>query len=130
MSAEQAAGPGTGVLPLIDHDDAIDDHHLDAFGVLVRIVKAGAVGNRLGVEQDEIGSVADGDRTAFRKAGRRGRAAGHLADGSRQAEKAEIAGVMSQNPRKGSIEPGMRLALPGDPVRSNARTVGADYDER
>ena len=64
MSAEQAAGQGTGVLPLIDHDDAIDDHHVDAFGVLVRIVKAGAVGNRLGVEQDEIGSVADGDRTA------------------------------------------------------------------
>ena len=78
MSAEQAAGPGTGVLPLIDHDDAIDDHHLDAVGVLVRIVKAGAVGNRLGVEQDEIGGVAGRDRTAIHQAERRGRTAGHL----------------------------------------------------
>src|SRR3954452_5775694 len=99
MSAEQAAGPGTGVLPLIDHDDAIDDHHVDAVGVLVRIVKAGAVGNRLGVEKDKIGGTADSDRAAVREAKRRGRAAGHLVDRLWQAEKIEIPGIMSENPR-------------------------------
>ena len=34
-------------------------YHFDAFGILVRIVKAGAVGNRLRVEQDEIDGVAE-----------------------------------------------------------------------
>src|SRR3954451_16396429 len=49
-SPEQMARQGAGVLSSIDHDDAVDDHHVDAVGVLVRIVEAGAIGNRLRVE--------------------------------------------------------------------------------
>lgn len=77
--AEQAAGQGAGVLPPIDHDDSVDDHHVDAVGVFVRIVKAGAVGNRLGVKEDEIGGVVRDDRAAI-KVKRGGHAAGHLVD--------------------------------------------------
>jgi hypothetical protein len=49
-SPEQMAGQGAGVLSPLDHDNAIDDHRVDAVGVLVRVVEAGAIGNRLGVE--------------------------------------------------------------------------------
>ena len=97
------AGQGAGMHLLIDHDNASDDHHVDAFGLLVRIVKAGAVGDRVGIEQDEIGGVAHDDCAAVCKAKRSGRAAGHLADGLRQAEKTQIPGVMSQHSRKRSI---------------------------
>src|SRR5690348_4722225 len=76
VSTQQVARKGAGVLALIDHDNAIDDHRLDAFRVLVRIVKAGAVGDRLGVEDDEIGGVAHGDGATLRKAKRRSRTAG------------------------------------------------------
>ena len=128
-STEETARQRTSVL-LIDHDDSIHNHHFDTFRVLVRIVKAGAIGNRLGVEEDQIGGVALDDCAAVREAKRRGRAASHLVDSLRQAEKIEIPGVMSKNPRKRSIEAGMRLALPCYAVRCDARTIGADRDER
>jgi hypothetical protein len=40
---------------------------LDTFGVLVQIIEGDAVGNCLGVEEDEIGGVALDDRAAVRK---------------------------------------------------------------
>src|SRR5262249_50942609 len=85
-----------------DYDGAIDNHDFDTFRVLVRIVKRGAVSDRRGIEEHEIGGVALDDRTAVREAKCSGRAAGHLVDGLRQADKVEIAGVMSKNPRKRS----------------------------
>ena len=114
----------------IYHDDTINNHHCDTFGVLVRIVKIGAVGNPLGVEENEIGGVALDDCAAPHKSKRRSCAACHLVHSLRQAEKIEISGVMPQNTRKRSVKSGMRLALPCDSVRCDARAVGADHDER
>jgi hypothetical protein len=67
----------------IDYDGAIDNDHFDTLGVLVWIVKRGAVGNRLGIEEDKIGSVTLDDRAAVRQAKRSGRAPGHLVDSLR-----------------------------------------------
>ena len=83
-----------------------------------------------GSKRTRSAALPSDDRAAVREAKRRGRAASHLVDGLRQAEKIEIPGVMSENPRKRSIKSGMRLALPGYAVRRDARTIGADHDER
>ena len=53
---------------LIDYDDSIHNHHFDAVRVLVRVVKSGTIGNRLGVEDDKIGGVTLDDCAAVREA--------------------------------------------------------------
>jgi hypothetical protein len=114
----------------IDYDDSIHNHHFDAVRVLVRIVKSGAIGNRLGVEEDKIGGVALDDCAAVREANGSGCAASHLVDGLWEANKIEIPGVVSKNPRKRSIKSGVRLALPCYAVRRDTWTIRADCDER
>ena len=49
------------MLPVVDHSDAVDDHRLDAVGILVWIVVGGLVGNHIRVKYDEIGGLALGD---------------------------------------------------------------------
>ena len=130
MSTEQATRQSTRVLVPLDHDDTVDDHHFDTLGVLVRIVKAGAVGNSLRVEENEIGGVTRDDCAAVAQSQCRSGASCHLVNSLRETEKIEISGIMPQDTRKRSIESGMRLALTRYPVRRDARTIGADHDER
>jgi PIN domain nuclease of toxin-antitoxin system len=59
------------VLAPVDHDDPIHDHRLDTNRVLVRLVEAGAVGDGIGVEQDQIRGLSLGDRATVREAKRR-----------------------------------------------------------
>ena len=73
-----------------------------------------------------IGGIADGDCAAVREPKSSGRAAGHLVNSLRKAEKAQIPGVMSKNPGKRSIEAGVRLTLPCYAVRCDARTIRAN----
>ena len=128
-STEEAARQRASVV-LIDHDDAIHNHHFDTCWVLVRIIKSGAIGNRLGVEDDQIGGAALGDCAAVRKAKSSCRAAGHLVDSLRQADNIEIPSVMSKNPRERSVESGVRLTLPSYAIRCDAGTIRADCHER
>jgi hypothetical protein len=82
LSTEEAARQCACVV-LIDYDDPVNHHHFDTFRVLVWVVKGGAVSNRLGVEENEIGGIALYDCAAVRKAKCSGCAAGHLVDSLR-----------------------------------------------
>jgi hypothetical protein len=113
-------------MTLIDYDDSVHNDHFDTLRVLVWIVESGAVGNRLGVEEDEIGGIAHGNCATVRKAKGSGRAAGHLVDSLWEADKADIPDVMSENPGKRSIETGVWLALSCYAVRRDARTIRAN----
>ena len=122
---EKTARQGASMVP-IDYGSSIDNHHFDTFGVLVRIVKRGTVGNCIGIEEHKIGGVTLDDCAAVREAECRGRAASHLVDRLRQADKVEIPGVMPKNPRKRSVKSGVWLSLPCYAVRCDARTIRAD----
>jgi len=122
---EKTARQGASMVP-IDYGGSIDNHHFDTFGVLVRIVKRGTVGNRVWIEEHKIGGVTLDDCAAVREAECRGCAASHLVDRLRQADKLEIPGVMPKNPRKCSIKSGVWLSLPRYAVRCDARTIRAD----
>ena len=111
-----------GSMTVVDYDDSVHNDRLDTLRVLVRIVESRGVGDRVGVEEDEIRGIAHGNCATVRKAKGSGHAAGHLVDSSREGDKIEIAGVMSENPGKRSIEPGVWLALPCDAVRCDAWT--------
>src|SRR4051794_17215398 len=75
-----AAGFGPGVLAVLDHEDAVDEHEADADGVLVGPLEGGAVGDGGGVERDDVGAEALAKQAAVadREAG--GDGGGHLAD--------------------------------------------------
>jgi len=113
-------------MTVVDYADSVRNDRLDTLRVLTRIVESRGVGDRVGVEEDEIRGIAHGNCATVRKAKGRGRAAGHLVDSSREGDKIEIAGVMSKNPGKRSIEPGVWLALPCDAVRCDAWTMRAN----
>ena len=85
-STEETAWQRAG-MTLVNYDDSVHKDHLDTLRVLVRIVESGAVGNRLGVKEDQIGSIAHNDCAAVREAKGGSRAAGHLVNGLREADK-------------------------------------------
>src|SRR5215813_601415 len=57
-AVDDLSGPRAGVIALVDHDRAIDEHKRHALGILLRIFIRGGTRNRCGVEYDDISPIA------------------------------------------------------------------------
>src|SRR3954469_2393083 len=125
---ERAAGMRAGVAAAFDGDAAVDDHDVDADGILLRLLERAVVGDGLRIEDDDIGEEAFFDRAAIGELHLRRRAAGHLADRIRQLEHVLVADVAAENPRERAVGPWVRLAGAERTVRTDRRRVGADAD--
>src|SRR5688572_20973540 len=71
--AKHAAGLRPRVRAVAQHDLAVDDEMPDALRELVWPVEISAVGDRGGIEDDEIRFLPDDDRSAIRQSQARGR---------------------------------------------------------
>ena len=59
MWSQNAARAGFGVSAVQNDREAVDEHRVNSLGVLVRSLEGGLVDDRLEVEDDNIGRLAD-----------------------------------------------------------------------
>ena len=65
--AQNAPGRGTGQLAVVVLDLAVDDRKIHAFRNLVGDGVSGAIDDRIGIENDDVGKIAGREQTAIRE---------------------------------------------------------------
>src|SRR4051812_38553880 len=65
---QHPAGDRAGVLPALHGDPPVQEDHLDALGVLVRVLERGRLADPLGREEHQVGLFPDLDRATIIKA--------------------------------------------------------------
>src|SRR5215469_14366203 len=98
LPAQSAAGALAGRLAVAPYRSAVDEDVLDAGGRGHRRLEGGAVGDRRGVEDGDVGRGPGRDGAPAGQAKPGGREAGHAAHRFLQPEQPEIAAVMAENP--------------------------------
>src|SRR5262245_26257500 len=96
LMAEHDAGPDARALALVEHDLAVDNHGVDADGILKWILEGRAIGDGSRVEQHEIGGLARRDRSTIAEAEDRRWKRRHLADRLLEREHLLLAHVASE----------------------------------
>ena len=117
------------VLAAIEHDRPVDDHVLDAGGVLVRLLERGVIDDTRRVEDRDVGPQAGTQQAAIELADLGGVRRRHLAHGLLEPEHPGLAHVAAEHARKRAVVARMRMrrptvpstltALPSDPIETN-----------
>src|SRR5215470_12089104 len=99
---------------VLDYHRAIEDDGLDAARGLVGRARRPVVGDRPGVEHDQIGGQLRRDAAAIVQPHTLGVEAGHAAHGVGQAEQLELAYVPTEQAREGAIRCGVVHPVAGE----------------
>src|SRR5215472_18301283 len=104
-----ASGFGAGVLAVLDYLDAIYKNVFHPSGVLLRLLKGGAIGNRRGIECDDVGEHALFNETAMVQSEVCGWQAAQSPDRLGHGNHFFVAHVLAENARERSISARMRI---------------------
>lgn len=88
--------------PIADGELTVDENVADAGGRKHGIEESGFLGDRIGIEDDEVGLHAGADEAAVVEAQALGGEAGHLADGVLKGEDFQVADVAFEDADKGA----------------------------
>ena len=128
MWPQNAARGGFGVSAVQNDRLSVDEHRVNSLRILVGSLEGGLVDDRLEIEDDNIGCLADLESSAVGKSQLPGGHFSHLVDSRFQREQFQLPAVSSQYAREAAIVPGVWHASGG--VCADGSTVGSDHRQR
>src|SRR6185436_15045443 len=129
-AAHDTARERAGVLAVAQREDAVDHHVAHAGGELTRRLEGGVVGDRGGVEDDDVGEVAGGEAAAVAQLQVLGRHRGEAADRLGQRHQLLVAHVAAKQPRHVAVGARVGARLEEHALGSTRLGVGAEAHPR